>query len=43
MATLALILAGVALAVSIFAWNKANDAIGKAEQSLNRTNTIQQQ
>jgi glycine/D-amino acid oxidase-like deaminating enzyme len=30
LATLALILAAIALAVSIFAWDKANDAIGKA-------------
>jgi hypothetical protein len=37
LATLALIGAAIALAVSIMAWNKANDAIGKAQQAVNVT------
>lgn len=35
LATLALIGAAIALLVSIMAWNKANDAIGKAQQVQN--------
>jgi hypothetical protein len=35
LATLALIGAAIALAVSIMAWNKANDAWGNAQQALN--------
>ena len=40
LATLALITAAIALAVSIMAWNKSNDAIGKAESAQNQ---VQQQ
>lgn len=36
LATLALITAAIALAVSIMAWNKANDAIGKATSTQNK-------
>jgi uncharacterized membrane protein YidH (DUF202 family) len=39
LATLALIGAAIALLVSIMAWNKANDAIGKAQQVQNTTQT----
>ncbi|HSX32469.1 MAG TPA: hypothetical protein VLF43_04345 [Candidatus Saccharimonadales bacterium] len=42
LATLALIAAAIALAVSIMAWNKANDAIGKAQQALNNVSQQQQ-
>ena len=35
LATLALILSAVALALSIIAWNKANDASGNAQRALN--------
>jgi TRAP-type C4-dicarboxylate transport system permease small subunit len=35
LATLALIAAAVALAISIFAWNKANDAWGNAQRAIN--------
>ena len=35
LATLALLLAAVAMAVSIFAWNKANDAWGNAQRAVN--------
>ncbi|MBX4201614.1 hypothetical protein KW803_01820 [Candidatus Saccharibacteria bacterium] len=40
LATLALVAAVIALFVSIMAWNKANDAIGKAQQAQN---TVQSQ
>jgi uncharacterized protein HemX len=39
LATLALITAAIALAVSIMAWNKANDAIGTAKQAQNQVQT----
>jgi hypothetical protein len=39
LATLALIGAVIALAVSIAAWNKANDAAGNASRALQATNT----
>jgi hypothetical protein len=35
MATLALLAAVVALAVSVMAWNKANDAWGNAQRAVN--------
>lgn len=35
LATLALIAAVIALAVSIMAWNKANDAWGNAQRAVN--------
>jgi uncharacterized protein HemX len=35
LATLALIGAAIALALSVMAWNKANDAIGNAERAVN--------
>jgi hypothetical protein len=35
MATLALIGAAIALALSVMAWNKANDAWGNAERAIN--------
>jgi hypothetical protein len=35
LATLALILAAVAMAVSIMAWNKSNDAWGNAQRAVN--------
>jgi alkylhydroperoxidase/carboxymuconolactone decarboxylase family protein YurZ len=37
LATLALIASAIALAVSIMAWNKANDAIGTAKQAINQS------
>jgi hypothetical protein len=44
LATLALIGALIALGVSIAAWNKANDAAGRAQNALdNSHNTTQQQ
>ena len=35
LATLALIAAAIALAVSIMAWNKANDAWGNSQRAIN--------
>ena len=35
LATLALIISAVALALSVMAWNKANDAWGNAQRALN--------
>lgn len=35
LATLALIGAAIALALSVMAWNKANDAWGNAERAVN--------
>jgi len=35
LATLALIAAAIALAVSIMAWNKSNDAWGNAQRAVN--------
>lgn len=37
LATLALIGAAIALALSIMAWNKANDAWGNAQRAVNVT------
>lgn len=37
LATLALIGAAIALALSIMAWNKANDAWGNAQRAVNTT------
>jgi uncharacterized protein HemX len=37
LATIALIAAAIALAVSIMAWNKANDAFGNAQRAINST------
>ena len=37
LATLALLTAAIALAVSIMAWNKANDAWGNAQRAVNVT------
>lgn len=37
LATLALIAAAIALALSVMAWNKANDAWGNAERAINTT------
>lgn len=42
LATLALITAAIALAVSIMAWNKANDAIGNAQRAVNTSQTQNQ-
>ena len=42
LATLALITAAIALAVSIMAWNKANDAIGNAQRAINTSQTQNQ-
>lgn len=39
LATLALVAAIVALAISVFAWNKANDAWGNAQRAVNVTQT----
>jgi hypothetical protein len=37
LATLALIASAIALALSVMAWNKANDAWGNAQRAINRT------
>lgn len=37
LATLALIGAAIALALSVMAWNKANDAWGNAQRAVNAT------
>lgn len=39
LATLALIGAAIALALSVMAWNKANDAWGNAERAVNTFRT----
>lgn len=39
LATLALIGAAIAVALSIMAWNKANDAWGNAQRAVNVTQT----
>jgi uncharacterized protein HemX len=39
LATLALIGAAIALALSVMAWNKANDAIGNAQRAINSSQT----
>lgn len=36
---IAVIAAAIALAVSIMAWNKANDAWGNAQRAINQTQT----
>jgi hypothetical protein len=43
LATLALIGAAIALALSVMAWNKANDAFGNAQRALNSSNSSQNQ
>jgi TRAP-type C4-dicarboxylate transport system permease small subunit len=35
LATLAIIAAAIALAISVMAWNKANDAWGNAQRAVN--------
>jgi hypothetical protein len=35
LATLAMIISAVALALSVMAWNKANDAWGNAQRAIN--------
>jgi hypothetical protein len=39
LATLALIGAAIAVALSVMAWNKANDAWGNAQRAINVTQT----
>lgn len=39
LATLALIASAIALALSIMAWNKANDAWGNAQRAVNMSQT----
>ena len=42
MATLALIGAAIALALSVMAWNKANDAWGNAQRAINMSSESRQ-
>lgn len=43
LATIAAIVAAIALALSVMAWNKANDAFGNAERAINTTQSQQSQ